>query len=157
MTQELIGTDRALGDVQQRSLGLLLDMIVPATDDGAKPSAADVDVLSYIREYEPDTLGLLGAELDRLESEARRQAGAAFADLEASARQRLVEALRAEEPRFLQRLAQQTVTAYYQDDRVLKAIGIEPRAPFPKGYEVPSGDQSLLDPVRARGRIYREA
>lgn len=157
MTQELIGTDRALGDIQQRSLGLLLDMIVPASDDGAKPSAAEVDVLGYIREYEPDTLAPLGVELDRLESDAVSQAGAPFADLDAEARHRLVETLRTEDPSFLRRLAQQTVTAYYQDDRVLRAIGMEPRAPFPKGYEVPAGDQSLLDPVRARGRIYREA
>jgi hypothetical protein len=64
--------------------------------------------------------------------------------------------LRGEEPSFLARLAQQTVTAYYQDDRVLQAIGMEARPPFPKGYEVPSGDLSLLDPVRARGRVYRE-
>ena len=46
---------------------------------------------------------------------------------------------------------------YYRDDRVLTAIGVEPRPPFPKGYEVPQGDWSLLDPVRARGPIYRDA
>ena len=28
-------------------------------------------------------------------------------------------------------------------------------APFPKGYALEQGDWSLLDPVRARGRIWR--
>ena len=54
-------------------------------------------------------------------------------------------------------LAQQTVTCYYQNDRVLEAIGVGARPPFPEGYQVPSGDLSLLEPVRGRGRIYREA
>ena len=45
---------------------------------------------------------------------------------------------------------------YYRDDRVMRAIGMEPRAPFPKGYDVEQGDWSLLDPVRARGKIYRD-
>jgi hypothetical protein len=39
---------------------------------------------------------------------------------------------------------------------VLEAIGMEARAPFPKGFEVEPGDLSLLDPVRRRGRVYRE-
>ena len=50
-----------------------------------------------------------------------------------------------------------TVTCYYQDDRVLAAIGLEARPPFPKGYDVPAGDLSLLEPVRRRGSIVREA
>lgn len=44
---------------------------------------------------------------------------------------------------------------YYRDDRVLRSIGMEARPPFPKGYEVDEGDWSLLEPVRARGSVYR--
>lgn len=46
---------------------------------------------------------------------------------------------------------------YYRDERVMVSIGMEPRPPFPKGYHVEQGDLSLLDPVRARGKIYRDA
>ena len=42
---------------------------------------------------------------------------------------------------------------YYRDDRVMISLGMEPRAPFPKGHELPQGDWFLLDPVRARGKI----
>jgi hypothetical protein len=35
------------------------------------------------------------------------------------------------------------------------SLGMEPRAPFPKGFEVEQGDWSLLDPVRARPKLYR--
>ena len=40
------------------------------------------------------------------------------------------------------------VGAYYRDDRVLLSLGVEARAPFPKGYALEQGDWSLLDAVR---------
>ena len=44
---------------------------------------------------------------------------------------------------------------YYRDDRVMASISMEVRPPFPLGYTVEQGDWSLLDPVKARGKIYR--
>ena len=44
---------------------------------------------------------------------------------------------------------------YFRDDRVLEAIGLEPRAPYPGGFEVENGDWELLEPVKSRGPIYR--
>ena len=151
----IIGTDSPLTDTQRRSLDIVLDMIVPASADGSKPSAAQVDVLGYIRTFEADSLGTLGTELDQLDAVAKERHGSAFADLAAETRHALVAALRAAQPRFLRTLALQTVTCYYQDDRVLAALGMEARPPFPKGYSVPPGDLSLLEPVRQRGRRYR--
>ncbi len=49
------------------------------------------------------------------------------------------------------------VQCYYRDDRVLRAIEMEPRAPHPAGYDLEQGDWSLLEPVRQRGKIYRDA
>jgi len=57
----------------------------------------------------------------------------------------------------LQRLALETVTCYYQQDGVIERLGMEPRPPYPKGYQVLPGDLTLLNPVTARGRIYRDA
>ena len=44
---------------------------------------------------------------------------------------------------------------YYRDERVMRALGMEVRAPFPKGFPVEKGDWSLLEPVRAGPRRYR--
>ena len=154
---DMIGSDHPLTREQRRILAIVLDLIVPANTDGSKPSAAEVDVLGYIRKFESDTLDALGTELDRLDTEARTQHGQAFVSLEAHARQAIVDGIRLNDPRFMRTLALQTVTCYYQDDRVLEALGMEARPPFPKGYEVPTGDVSLLDPVRARGEIWRRA
>src|SRR5262245_24469482 len=32
---------------------------------------------------------------------------------------------------------------YYRDDRVMRSLGMEPRPPFPKGYEIGEGDWKL--------------
>lgn len=154
---QIIGTDHPLNDDQRRNLAIVLDLIVPASADGQRPSAADVDVLGYVREAESHTLDGLRAELDQLDAEAIGSQGESFASLDPATRQALVDAVREREPHFLRTLAMQTVTCYYRDDRVLEAIGVGARPPFPEGYEVPSGDLSLLEPVRRRGQVYREA
>jgi len=33
---------------------------------------------------------------------------------------------------------------------------MEPRPPFPKGFTIEEGDWTLLDPVRRRGKLYRD-
>ena len=156
MPDGLIGSD-GLDGAQSRMLDALADMIIPASADGAKPSAAEVGVLGYIRKAEPDALPAIAADLKRLAAAAEERHGAAFADLPPDARQALVDAVRKDEPGFLRALAVLTATCYYQDDRVLEAIGLEPRPPFPAGYEVPVGDFSLLEPVKRRGNLVREA
>ena len=157
MTNERIATDSPLDPTQRGIFDILLGMIVPASADGSKPSAADVDVLGYIVEREADSLPTLREELDALAARAKAQTGRAFLDLTPAEQQRVVAEARAAAPDFLRGLALHTVTSYYQDDRVLEALGMEARPPFPQGYEVREGDLSLLDPVRQRAPFYRDA
>lgn len=154
---EIVATDSPLSGGQRIVLAIVLDLIIPASEDGRRPSAADIDVLGYLRRVEAHTVEDLRADLDRLDVEAGAAHGETFASLDPATRHGLVDAILEREPRFLRTLALQTVTCYYQDDRVLEAIGVGARPPFPGGYEVPSGDLSLLDPVRKRGKIYRDA
>ena len=54
-------------------------------------------------------------------------------------------------------LVRVVLQCYYRDDRVLRSLGLELRAPFPKGYALEQGDWALLDPVRARAGTLRRA
>jgi hypothetical protein len=54
-------------------------------------------------------------------------------------------------------LVRVVLQCYYRDDRVLRSLGLELRAPFPNGYTLEQGDWSLLDPVRARPATLRRA
>ena len=155
-SDDIIGSDATLNSDQQRTFVAILDMIIPASDDGRFPSAADMDVLGYIAKTDHQLLDTVRNELDRLNAVSEDLYGVAFGDAGETRRQGLLDGIRGAEPQFLGGLALQTVTLYYQDDRVMEAIGMEARPPFPKGFEVVAGDLSLLDPVRARGQIYRD-
>ncbi len=155
-SDDIIGSDATLNSAQQRTFVAILDMIIPASDDGRFPSAADMDVLGYIAKTDPQLLDTVRTELDRLNAVSEDLYGVVFGDAGETHRQGLLDEKRGVEPQFLGGLALQTVTLYYQDDRVMEAIGMEARPPFPKGYEVVAGDLSLLDPGRARGQVYRD-
>lgn len=156
MSTDVIGSDRPMTATQRALFEIVVDMIVPASADGMKPSAAEVGVLDFIAARQPGDLPAICRDIDRLDVAARERHGAGFTDTDAASRTDVVEAMRADDATFLRNLAIHTVTCYYQDGRVLAAIGLEPRAPFPKGYEVVAGDTDLLEPVRRRGSIVRD-
>ena len=142
---------------QSRSLPLLLNMIIPPAPDRGMPGAGDLDFIGYMTEFEPGLIEAVQLELDTLNQKAREYYMRTFADLHPDDRDRLVDRLRSENVQFAQAIVVNTMACYYQDDRVVVALGMEARPPFPKGNEVKSGDLSLLDPVRKRKQLYRDA
>ena len=157
MSADVIGSDKPMNAAERGTFDVVVDMIVPASADGRKPSAAEVGVLDFIREREPGDLAAITGDIGRLDAAARDRHGATFTDLDATSRQAVVDAMRADDAAFLRILAIHTVTCYYQHDRVLAAIGLEARPPFPQGYDVVAGDTDLLEPVRRRGNLVRDA
>jgi len=79
-----------------------------------------------------------------------------FADLEPARREAVAARLRDNGGQSLIYLERIILQCYYRDDRVMRSLGLEVRPPYPKGFEVEQGDWSLLDPVRARPKLYRE-
>jgi hypothetical protein len=145
--------DPSLTSVQRETLNALLNMIVPRTADGRMPGAAEMpELVRHLAEAFPALRELL----DKLDCDARARYSAAFAALDEARRVSLLEEVRARNPKALDQLALETVTGYYQQDRVLEGLGLEARPPYPKGYQVEPGDLSLLNPVIARGTIYRD-
>jgi hypothetical protein len=105
------------------------------------PGAADVGFFDYI--HEKNLVSWIKEGLWELPS---------LKDFEQDS---LINALRRKNFRFFDRLTNAVMKCYYQNDRVLKAIGMEARPPFPQGYPLEEGDMALLIPVYERGRIYR--
>ena len=96
---------------------------------------------------------LVVAALDYL----ARLAGQPLAELDVAKRDAVAQEFRKHGGAAATTLARVVLQCYYRDDRVLGSLGIEPRAPFPKGHVLPDGDWSLLDPVKARGGTLRRA
>ena len=155
--ESLIGTDAPLSQSEQRDVDLVLEMIIPANTERTLPSAAEVGVVPFIQQWDTDYFDTLKRELQTLNDSSQRELGVTFATADASSRWSVVNLLREQDRGFMRRLAVSAASAYYMDDRVMEALGLEARAPYPKGYEVPSGDLSLLEPVKQRGKYYRDA
>ena len=132
-------------------------MIIPPDPDKGMPGAGELDFVGYVTEFEPDQMQAIRQELDMLNQQAKDQYERTFADLEQQDRDFLVDRLRSENVQFARSIVAQTMACYYQDDKVIVALGMEARPPFPKGHELESGDLSLLEPVRQRKQIYRDA
>ena len=95
------------------------------------------------------------AGLDALAALCRDRGAEDLAGVDAGSRREVLNELAASQPAFLPGLVFHTFTGYYQEPRVLQAIGMEPRPPHPQGYELETGDLDLLEPVRQRGKLYR--
>jgi hypothetical protein len=86
-----------------------------------------------------------------------RLAGKPLAELDPARREAVAKEFRATGGTPAAILVRVVLQCYSRDDRVLRSLGLELRAPFPKGYELEQGDWSLLDPVKARPPMLRRA
>lgn len=152
-----ITTDRPLTPTQEAILAVVLDQIIPADESRGKPSAAQVGVLDFLIERHEGEIQDIAHQLDLLNEQSLSLHQLPYNELTRSAQDAVLEMLRSENVRFLMTLAIRTAECYYLDARVMQAIGLPARPPFPEGYTVPRGDLSLLDPVRERGEIWRRA
>lgn len=143
----------ALSPSEQECLLCIVGHMIPASAAYGVPGADDptifADMLGSIRR-DGEALRMILARVDG--AAGGRLADMAFADQAA-----LLARLRSDEPGLFGPVEAVVSRAYYRDDRVLKSIGMDARPPFPRGYEVEPGDLSLLEPVRLRGPIYRDA
>ena len=140
-----------LSDHETRDLRAFAGMMIPASAHYGVPGADDEAIFTDIAANLGRDHDDVGAALKRLET----LGGRPYADLTAERRLEVGNAFRAEGGAPLAAITRVILLCYYRDDRVMRSLGQEPRAPFPKGHTVEQGDWSLLDPVRNRAPFYR--
>ena len=142
-----------LTPTQRDDLRTVAAMIVPASDEYKVPGADDPAIQADILATLGRETKLVTAALDHL----ARRAGEPLAELDAIRRDVVAQEFRKDGGAAAATLVRVVLQCYYRDDRVLRSLGLELRAPFPKGYVLPDGDWSLLDPVKARAGTLRRA
>jgi hypothetical protein len=138
---------------QRNDLRTIAAMIVPASDEYKVPGADDPAIQADMLATLGRDTALVQQALDHL----ARLAGQPLAELDAAKRDAVTNEFRAKGGGAAATLVRVVLQCYYRDDRVLRSLGLELRAPFPKGYTLGEGDWSLLDPVRARSGTLRRA
>ena len=139
---DTIATDNPFTPQERTILQTLAGMIIPPSSAYQVPGADDdlifADILNTARanENEVRTALAFAQSIDKpLQS--------AIAELQGSPELNPVVTI--------------VMQCYYRDDRVMESLNMEARPPFPKGFEVPQGDWSILEPVQQRGKIWRDA
>ena len=159
-----------LTDAQRELLTQVLDRIVPA--DGGLPGAGELGVAEFVESTagsapeqdrhsreggNPSATRQLVDGLKLIEVTCGRHGSEAFGVLDAAARDRVLRTVESESPAFFDELVRLTYVGYYSQPRVAAALGLEARPPQPLGFDMRQTDLSLLDNVRKRGPVYREA
>lgn len=142
-----------LTEDEARALRRVAALMIPASEHYRVPGADDEKIFT-------DVLGSLDRDGPAVKDALRQLsdlAGGSFAELPPQACEAVLTRFRAQSAAPATALIRVITRCYYRDDRVMRAIGMEPRPPFPKGFELEQGDWSLLEPVRLRGKIFRDA
>jgi hypothetical protein len=142
-----------LTPAESRDLRCIAGMVIPASTEFGVPGADDTAIFADIVASLGRDLGLVREALGTLAA----LGGGTFADLDVERRDAAAAAFRAHGGAASATLSRVILQCYYRDDRVVRSLGLEPRAPFPKGHTLEQGDWSLLDPVRARPKMWRDA
>jgi hypothetical protein len=144
-------SDNPLSQAQAADLRAIAGFIIPASDEFDVPGADDPRIQADMIATLGRDASLVCEALDLL----ARLAGGSFAALDPARREAVALELHAAGGPAVATLARVVLQCYYRDDRVVRSLGLEPRPPYPKGHELPDGDWSLLDPVRARPTMWR--
>jgi hypothetical protein len=142
-----------LTPAESRDLRRIAGMMIPASTEFDVPGADDATIFADILA----TMGRDTAHVREALGALTAFAGGTFADLDAARRDAVVAAFRERGGVAAATLSRVILQCYYRDDRVVRSLGLEPRAPFPKGHTLEQGDWSLLDPVRKRPKMWRDA
>lgn len=161
-------TDGEVLTAQQVALlAAIQNRLIPAQDE--MPGAGDAGCARTIDRFLAERMALrrpIFAALNAVEAEAGERAHAAaddeatthvaFLALAVSERDAVLRAVEASQPDLFTTLLRQTYTAYYINPAVLDILGWRP--PQPEGYPTPPPfDESLLENVKQRGKIWRDA
>ena len=142
-----------LTSAQRDDLRTVAAMIIPASDAYKVPGADDPVIQADMLATLGRDTALVRQALDHL----AHLAGQPLAELEPAKRDAVANEFRATGGAAAATLVRVVLQCYYRDDRVLRSLGLEQRAPFPKGYTLEQGDWSLLDPVKGRPPSLRRA
>tara|TARA_B100000676_G_C17960069_1_gene777021 strand:- start:531 stop:1001 length:471 start_codon:yes stop_codon:yes gene_type:complete len=152
---DLIKSDNPFTEDELAAMRRVAGLMIPASEEFGVPGADDDAIFAAVALRCAEASDVLKAGIAAMESMAGERHDARYVELAADDAGKLAVDLQGARESFMRLLMSNIAQCYYLDDRVLEALDIEPRPPFPEGHEVEQGDWSLLDPVRSRDKFYR--
>ena len=145
-----------LNQDQTDTLKRFLNLIIPPCEKSGLIGAGEINLPEFVNKYDSNTLDIIINDLDIMNNLSIKKYSKSFTLLSEKECEHIFEHLTSNNNNFAKTLIINTLGCYYQNDSILKNLGISSKAPFPDGNQVISGDLNLLDPVRKMSRIYRD-
>jgi len=145
--------------VDHQLLETLLDVVIPPSADGRLPGAGTLglsDTIARTVRQMPMLRPVLDYGFGALAELAMRRNAGGWGALTPAERAEVFAEFTATDQFFLPAFLFLLYSGYYQHPRVVEALGLEARAPHPKGFAMEADDWTVLEPVRTRGKTYRD-
>ena len=158
MTNKNISPEDLLNPEQNSTLEALLELVIPKSKDGKLPGANEIGFHEFIIDFNLNYyLHDLKEGLNSINKSSIKENNCNFSKLSSEQKEILIKELRLNENYFLEYFGKLVMVCYYQNDKVIEALGLEARPPFPEGYHVDEMNFELLETVKKRGKIWRDA
>ena len=140
---------------EQRDLiSAAYNRIIPAQDKF--PGAGDLGGAQFVEQVAAKNITLrrsFGEGLAHLDIAASRRGGEGFVGLSPDSQVDTLREVEAAHPEFFRELVRQCYNFYYTNPEIFDLIGYS--MPDPQDYQPLPFDESLLEPVRQRGQMWR--
>ena len=144
--------ETGLTQAELRDFRRIAGIMIPVSTQYRMPGADDEAIFADIVR----SLGRDSNHVRKALAMLHEMAGGDFAGLDAARAEATAMALLGRGGAAIAALGRAAMQCYYRDNRVIAALGLEPRPPFPKGHSLEESDWSLLDAVRGRPRMWRD-
>ncbi|MEM6658633.1 MAG: hypothetical protein AAF625_11135 [Pseudomonadota bacterium] len=145
-----------LNETNRPILDAILDELIPPSEDGKIPGAGALGVAGFLltaNAYASDPAGSVQTILNALSAD--------FAALPRDEKVAALKRVEAAHGQAFETLVRLTYMGYYSRPDTRPYVGVGAHPIHPKGYLVDREDAALMDeltaPVRARGKVYRDA
>ena len=145
-----------LNQDQRNTLKRFLNIIIPPCEKSGLMGAGELNLIEFVSKYDSRAIEIIIHDLDTMNNLSIKKYSKLFAFLSENECENIIEHLKSNNNNFAKTLIVNTLGCYYQNDSILKTLGISSKAPYPDGNQVISGDLNLLDPVRKMKNIYRD-
>lgn len=150
---DTIVTDARFSAAQTELVAFVAGAIIPQDVQRGMPAANNAEILHDI--LRSASAVELPAFCVHVETQTQTLFGCSFQHAAAEQRSSLMKHLAGSNHVVTRGFVSLVVQCYFRDAQVLMALGLEPRAPFPKGHQVAAGEWDLLENVKRRAPFYR--
>lgn len=145
-------TRSGLTAVEMQDLQCVAGVLIPSSAEFGVPGADDPVIFA-------DIVASLGRDLGEVRlalAELALLARSTFAAVDEAEREALAIEFYSQSGEVAETLGRTLLQCYYRDERVIRALGLAPGPPFPRGRTLDQGDWSLLEPVSSMPPLWRD-